>query len=407
MNVSGFITINVFNEREGKASQLLGTGVLPLEDLALMTNPKPSKVAADGKYKRRKDKVVPHTNSMGEPLTNKERMVVEAALYASPSHHTAWFQLVKPQGDIQDLAGYVLIEVMFLPAYILNPDKFHKTPTKELAVPKGQTRVDLAKSEAIASQKTLNKAYKTLKHEKRKEHAKIFGGTLGSGLKAALLKYEAKSKLDGVAVDITWSPPWNVPTVCSKCIEFIKLYGLKVEGLFQGPLNSRTVLALKKRFDDDLDEVQFTDPLLAASLLQLYLKELKESVIPTSHYKFFLANEAERKDSAGAIKDNFESDKILISSMPAENRDFLTYLVAFFRELLVCSPKNKMTSPELATVMAPLLFRSPDSPTVDPLSYSVVSRMINEYETLFKSSTIRPARGEKKGRMRRHSLQMF
>lgn len=129
-----------------------------------------------------------------------------------------------------------------------------------------------------------------------------------------------------------------------------------------------------------------------ASLLKLYLRELPESIMPSSYYQRFM-NIALRYQDAREAKQKQEALDDLIDGMrelPQYNYNILKYLCDFLHTVGGKSSVNKMTMINLATVFGPNIIRNvteADSPelmmaTAD-LTQQLAFMLINHKEEVF------------------------
>ncbi|KAM6987011.1 rho GTPase-activating protein 24 [Aplochiton taeniatus] len=146
------------------------------------------------------------------------------------------------------------------------------------------------------------------------------------------------------------------PMLVEQCVDFIRQWGLREEGLFRLPGQANLVKELQDAFDCG-EKPSFdcnTDVHTVASLLKLYLRELPEPVIPFSKYEDFLAcTKLLSKDDQAGIKEL----KTLVESLPPVNYNLLKYISRFLDEVQSYSGVNKMSVQNLATVFGPNILR--------------------------------------------------
>ncbi|XP_053111918.1 rho GTPase-activating protein 24 isoform X1 [Hemicordylus capensis] len=177
------------------------------------------------------------------------------------------------------------------------------------------------------------------------------------------------------------------PMLVEQCVDFIRLRGLKEEGLFRLPGQANLVKELQDAFDCGEKPLfdRNTDVHTVASLLKLYLRELPEPVIPYSKYEDFLscAKLLSKEEEAG-LNELVKQ----VKGLPLVNYNLLKYICRFLDEVQSYSGVNKMSVPNLATVFGPNILR----PKVeDPLTImegtvvvqQLMSMMISEHELLF------------------------
>ncbi|XP_028599486.2 rho GTPase-activating protein 24 isoform X3 [Podarcis muralis] len=177
------------------------------------------------------------------------------------------------------------------------------------------------------------------------------------------------------------------PMLVEQCVDFIRLRGLKEEGLFRLPGQANLVKELQDAFDCGEKPLfdRNTDVHTVASLLKLYLRELPEPVIPYAKYEDFLAcAKLLSKEEETGLNELVKQ----VKSLPPVNFNLLKYICRFLDEVQSYSGVNKMSVQNLATVFGPNILR----PKVeDPLTImegtvvvqQLMSMMISEHELLF------------------------
>ncbi|XP_072227814.1 rho GTPase-activating protein 24 isoform X2 [Leuresthes tenuis] len=146
------------------------------------------------------------------------------------------------------------------------------------------------------------------------------------------------------------------PMLVEQCVDFIRQWGLREEGLFRLPGQANLVKELQDAFDCG-EKPSFdsnTDVHTVASLLKLYLRELPEPVIPFQKYEEFLASaKLLGKDDEMGMKEL----RRLVESLPPVNYNLLKYICRFLDEVQSYSGVNKMSVQNLATVFGPNILR--------------------------------------------------
>ncbi|XP_033016567.1 rho GTPase-activating protein 24 isoform X1 [Lacerta agilis] len=177
------------------------------------------------------------------------------------------------------------------------------------------------------------------------------------------------------------------PMLVEQCVDFIRLRGLKEEGLFRLPGQANLVKELQDAFDCGEKPLfdRNTDVHTVASLLKLYLRELPEPVIPYAKYEDFLScAKLLSKEEETGLNELVKQ----VKSLPPVNFNLLKYICRFLDEVQSYSGVNKMSVQNLATVFGPNILR----PKVeDPLTImegtvvvqQLMSMMISEHELLF------------------------
>ncbi|KAI1904847.1 hypothetical protein AGOR_G00009880 [Albula goreensis] len=146
------------------------------------------------------------------------------------------------------------------------------------------------------------------------------------------------------------------PMLVEQCVDFIRQWGLREEGLFRLPGQANLVKELQDAFDCG-EKPSFdcnTDVHTVASLLKLYLRELPEPVIPFAKYEEFLScTKLLSKDEESGMKEL----RKLVESLPPVNYNLLKYICRFLDEVQSYSGVNKMSVQNLATVFGPNILR--------------------------------------------------
>ncbi|XP_073333879.1 rho GTPase-activating protein 24 isoform X1 [Pagrus major] len=146
------------------------------------------------------------------------------------------------------------------------------------------------------------------------------------------------------------------PMLVEQCVDFIRQWGLREEGLFRLPGQANLVKELQDAFDCG-EKPSFdcnTDVHTVASLLKLYLRELPEPVIPFHKYEEFLAcAKLLSKDDEMGLKEL----RKLVECLPPVNYNLLKYICRFLDEVQSYSGVNKMSVQNLATVFGPNILR--------------------------------------------------
>jgi len=181
----------------------------------------------------------------------------------------------------------------------------------------------------------------------------IFGGTL-----------EEQAQKEGT----------KIPKVVEECIKEIEKRGVETEGIYRLSGNTAVVNKLKAMYNRG-EPVSFDDdsvdlPVIA-SLIKLYFRELKDTLIPTRMYDSFM----------DALRNNNHDEKLyqlsdLIHQLPQVNYDVLAYLMKHLKHVSEHSDQNKMEINNLAIVFGPtLIARTTDK---DAISTTLISDMSHQ-----------------------------
>mmetsp|Transcript_9409 Transcript_9409/g.16483 ORF Transcript_9409/g.16483 Transcript_9409/m.16483 type:complete len:382 (+) Transcript_9409:484-1629(+) len=153
----------------------------------------------------------------------------------------------------------------------------------------------------------------------------------------------------------------ETPVVVCDCIAFLRAQGMYTEGLFRVPGQQDVVDALKHRYVEDREEdVLNSIPCEVhdvGTLLKSYFRWLPEPIVPKSSYNNLLnacrTSHSSKSELESAVFSAF-------AKLQSPNRECLSLLINFLREVAVFEKANKMTAVNLATCFAPSLMRAPD-----------------------------------------------
>ena len=158
-----------------------------------------------------------------------------------------------------------------------------------------------------------------------------------------------------VAMQRPLLPGMHVPVFLEICMRQVRASnGFTAQGIFRLAATMTTVDSVKADCNDGKYDAVLAadDPHVVACLLKLWLRSLREPVIPPDRYLELV----QRVASA----DSSEARSSFLMSLPAENRALIYKLMVFLAEL--AQPQyveaTKMDSKNLATVFTPCLLRS-------------------------------------------------
>jgi len=163
----------------------------------------------------------------------------------------------------------------------------------------------------------------------------------------------------------------DIPRIIIDCITEIEKRGIETEGIYRLSGNSAVVNRLKAQYNKgevvNFDDDEIDIPVLS-SLLKLYFRELKDTLIPTSMYESFL--EALRINDEGQRLQQFYE---LIHCLPTVNFNVLAYLMKHLKKVSEQKDENKMAINNLAIVFGPtLIARTTDK---EALAATIISDM--------------------------------
>uniref|UniRef100_M3YT62 Rho GTPase-activating protein 18 n=1 Tax=Mustela putorius furo TaxID=9669 RepID=M3YT62_MUSPF len=150
-------------------------------------------------------------------------------------------------------------------------------------------------------------------------------------------------------------PGTRIPLIFQKLISRIEEGGLETEGLLRIPGAAGRIKNLCQELEAKFYEGTFNWESVkqhdAASLLKLFIRELPQPLLSVEYLKAFQAvqNLPTRKQQLQALN-------LLVILLPDANRDTLKALLEFLQRVIDNREKNKMTTMNVAMVMAPNLF---------------------------------------------------
>eukprot|EP00004_Rigifila_ramosa_P005879 TRINITY_DN16539_c0_g1_i1.p1 TRINITY_DN16539_c0_g1~~TRINITY_DN16539_c0_g1_i1.p1 ORF type:complete len:587 (-),score=130.60 TRINITY_DN16539_c0_g1_i1:76-1641(-) len=225
-----------------------------------------------------------------------------------------------------------------------------------------QDRYDYAIRDAGADNRTYD-SYKPL-WTQMGPHSSLM---LKRGAKKEKKKDKEKTKQSGPAVfgvplaqvltnAMAHSGQSEIPAIVQKCFDHVVKNGMDTEGIFRLSGGMSEIQALKLRFDrgENVDLNSVRDPHVVTGLLKLYLREMPEPVITYELYDFFLAANGLFKISPETRQRIFQN---LLSYLPEPHYHLLDRILAFMRILLGKREHNKMTTANLAMMLAPNIMR--------------------------------------------------
>ena len=145
-------------------------------------------------------------------------------------------------------------------------------------------------------------------------------------------------------------PDLDIPVILPQITRLIvRLGGFRTEGIFRIPGDVDLVHQMKLQVESgNFEDFDTTDPRAPSSLLSLWLRELKEPLIPDAKYEECLQ----------CISSPDQSLEVL-NSVPSPNRETLVFLLQFLRTLISGENQQhtKMGSANMAMVFAPNFLR--------------------------------------------------
>lgn len=144
----------------------------------------------------------------------------------------------------------------------------------------------------------------------------------------------------------------RIALVVEKCTACLLASGMDEEGLFRITGSASKIKKLKSAFNAgfaDMSEFE-RDPHTVASVLKLYLRELPEPLMTFDLYDEWM-KAASVSDASARLQALWQ----VVNNLPQANQDNLRYVVKFLARLVGHREQNKMSSQNIAIVIAPNL----------------------------------------------------
>ncbi|XP_042795729.1 rho GTPase-activating protein 18 [Panthera leo] len=150
-------------------------------------------------------------------------------------------------------------------------------------------------------------------------------------------------------------PGTRIPLIFQKLISRIEEGGLETEGLLRIPGAAIRIKNLCQELEAKFYEGTFNWESVkqhdAASLLKLFIRELPQPLLSVEYLKAFQAVQ-----NLPTKRQQLQALNLLVILLPDANRDTLKALLEFLQRVIDNRDKNRMTTMNVAMVMAPNLF---------------------------------------------------
>ncbi|CCU98154.1 unnamed protein product [Malassezia sympodialis ATCC 42132] len=174
-------------------------------------------------------------------------------------------------------------------------------------------------------------------------------------------------------------PSVRPPLIVTKCIDFIEQPRcVQTPGIYRLSAKYSRVQALTSVIEQDESSFQFDtereDPILVASVLKLYLRELPEPVMPMK-WEERIKYTHEREEH---IRTGFANFKSRIRRMPPIHQATLRALLLHLSFVASHAAANKMTLSNLAVVFSPVILSETDHETTSIAAASEEDRTLED-----------------------------
>ena len=286
---------------------------------------------------------------------------------------------------------FLFTDVIVFAEKIVNSQNFkliRKVYASDLSVEETGTKVTLKISQGLGKAPIVEVlSFKSSKSERNEwiQHFKLFverykhNCVYGTPLEVIVEREQIREK---------------IPFVLLVCIKYILAYGQTTEGLFRVPGETSQVETFQRIFDYGATEVDFRGCSVhdVATLLKLSLRMLPNPLIPFATYPELIRVQT-KFESENDEKSYFLAVATIIKDMTPTNRIVLKYLLHFLGTFSQHSKHTKMTTDNLALVIAPNVVR-PELDTVDTaVQLPIVARIFefcisNHIELWEKAATM-------------------
>eukprot|EP01125_Pyxidicula_operculata_P018928 TRINITY_DN6800_c0_g1_i1.p1 TRINITY_DN6800_c0_g1~~TRINITY_DN6800_c0_g1_i1.p1 ORF type:complete len:735 (-),score=160.60 TRINITY_DN6800_c0_g1_i1:232-2436(-) len=159
----------------------------------------------------------------------------------------------------------------------------------------------------------------------------------------------------------------KIPKELWRIFEWLYKNGLTEEDLFLETGTETEIDYIRECLDRGVDFTKKFSALSMGELLLKFLESMRDPVIPYSAYV----------DSM-TVSESFDLCIKLVSKLPEAHYNTFYYVIAFLRELLLYSDKNKLTAEKLGFVFSSVIIRSPPN---------LVHKHLSEEECNMRKST--------------------
>jgi len=184
-----------------------------------------------------------------------------------------------------------------------------------------------------------------------------------------------KNVVFGVALNklMERCPEKLVPAVFSDAADYIKENAKDAEGIFRLSVTSNVLLEVQEMIDSG-KSVLYTDVYVAANIIKSWLRALPEPLMTFAMFDDWIS----AQDDPKRLHD-------LVQKLPKENSFLLSALIRLMKDIAVYADVTRMTSNNLAIVIAPnILYRRGDEMNISQGPTNVVDTLVLSYDEVFK-----------------------
>ena len=160
-----------------------------------------------------------------------------------------------------------------------------------------------------------------------------------------------------------------LPAIAEQCIALLRAHALELEGVLRVAGSQKRLQEYKLAYDlvGDAAIENEKDMHTIADLLKTYLRELPLPLIPHEVYPDVLAvvtdgDGAPWREGEALPAERVEQLAAAVAGLPDSNKRLLRELLLLAAEIVLKSAHNKMSSFNIATVLAPNMLRAPEDP---------------------------------------------
>ena len=178
----------------------------------------------------------------------------------------------------------------------------------------------------------------------------------------------------GVALDklMERTPELLVPRVLSDAAEYLETHAKDAEGIFRLSVSTSLLVEYQEMIDSG-KPVSYTDAYCAASIIKSWLRALPEPLLTRPLYKDWI----DAQSDPARLHD-------CVLRLPKHNRFVLSALIRLLKDISAYSSVTRMTSNNLAIVIAPnILYRAGDEMNISQGPTTVVDTLITDYDKIF------------------------